>query len=54
MIFLSPDIFKLQVDKILFPMRTFKLMVHLKRPEKWLPLKADTLSSDDWIEIKLY
>jgi hypothetical protein len=29
-------------------------MVHLKRPEKWLPAEADTLSSDDWIEMELY
>ncbi len=52
--FISPDLFEFQIDRDLLPARTFKLAVHLKRPEKWVPAMADTLSSHDWIELALY
>ena len=52
--FIPPEVFEFQIDKSQLPSRTFKLMVHLKRPEKWIPPKADTLSSHEWIEVELY
>ena len=51
--FISPEVFEFQIDKSLLPSRSFKLMVHLKRPEMWMPPKADTLSSRDWIEVEM-
>jgi hypothetical protein len=52
--FLSPPVFEFQIDKLKLPSRTFKLLLHLKRPELWIPSAADTLSSADWIEFELY
>lgn len=52
--FIPPDIFEFQIAKSRLPSRTFKFMVHLKRPEKLFPADADTLASDTWIEEELY
>jgi len=51
--FISPESFEFQIDKSQLPSRTFKLMVHLKRPDKWVPPDADTLSSSSWIKVEL-
>ena len=52
--FLSPDVFEFQIDKKQLPSRMFKFMIHLKRPERWIPSAVDTLSSREWIEVELY
>ena len=48
--FLAPEIFEFQIDKKLIPSEKFRLMFHLKRPEKWIPVSVDTVSSDNWLE----
>ena len=52
--FITPDLFEFQIEKSRLPSRTFKLMLHLKRPEMRVPVAADTLSSEDWPEFGLY
>lgn len=51
--FLAPEIFEFQIDKILLPSLKFKMMIHLKRPEMWIPTVTDINSSDSWIEVML-
>ncbi len=51
--FLSPEVFEFQIDKKLLTSNTFKFIIHLKRPDKWYPESADTLSSNDWMEVEL-
>jgi len=47
-VWLAPEAFEFQIDRQLLPAETFKLMIHLKRPELWAPSDADTLSSKTW------
>jgi hypothetical protein len=51
--FLSPDVFEFQIARELLSSGTFKFMVHLKRPDIWIPANMDTMSSLKWIEVGL-
>lgn len=52
--FLFPDVFEFQIKKTQLPSRTFKIMAHLKRPDKMFPPNSDSLASDNWFEVELY
>jgi hypothetical protein len=52
-VFLAPEAFEFQIDRKLLPAETMKIMMHLKRPDEWVPADADTLSSDNWPQYRL-
>ena len=44
----APKAFEFQIARQLMSGDTFKMLIHFKRPERWIPDNADTLSSDTW------
>ena len=51
-VWLAPDAFEFQIDRQFLPHESFKMMLHLKRPERWVPPDADSLSSQEWMQIE--
>ena len=51
--YLTPECFEFQVSKQWLTGAAFRLMVHLKRPEKQVPVDASNMSPANWTELRL-
>jgi len=51
--FVAPEIFEFQIDKRFLPQSSFRMLIHLKRPQKISPADAVIDAVDNWFEFTM-